>query len=84
MESWLPWCWAQAGPLSPPSHLRASQLLCLLLVPWTLQLAGTSVSSSRTVTRAHQRGFHPAMQLIPGTCLQGFAAYRLNTADFTG
>nr|XP_020023785.1 NFAT activation molecule 1 isoform X1 [Castor canadensis] len=40
MESWLPWCWAQAGPLSPPSRLRASQLLCLLLVPWTLQLAG--------------------------------------------
>ncbi|XP_052016752.1 NFAT activation molecule 1 [Apodemus sylvaticus] len=40
MESRLPWCGARAGCLHPPSRLPAWCFLCLLLVPWTPQLAG--------------------------------------------
>ncbi|XP_076767839.1 NFAT activation molecule 1 isoform X2 [Arvicanthis niloticus] len=40
MESWLLWCGAQMGCLHPPSGLPAWCFLHLLLVPWTLQLAG--------------------------------------------
>uniref|UniRef100_A0A8D2AQF6 NFAT activating protein with ITAM motif 1 n=1 Tax=Sciurus vulgaris TaxID=55149 RepID=A0A8D2AQF6_SCIVU len=39
MESWLLWWQAPAGPLQPPGCLLAPRL-GVLLVPWTLQLAG--------------------------------------------
>ncbi|XP_049986656.1 NFAT activation molecule 1 [Alexandromys fortis] len=40
MESWFPRCGAGMGCLHPPSCLPAWWFLRLLLVPWTLQLAG--------------------------------------------
>lgn len=45
MESWRLWCGARVGYLHPPSWLTALWFLRLLLAPWTLQLAGKSVSS---------------------------------------
>ncbi|CAH6791265.1 NFAT activation molecule 1 [Phodopus roborovskii] len=40
MESWCLWCGARVGYLNPPFWLPALWFLRLLLVPWTLQLAG--------------------------------------------
>ncbi|XP_017656508.1 NFAT activation molecule 1 isoform X2 [Nannospalax galili] len=40
MESRFPWCWALEGCLRPPGWLPVCWLFHLLLVPWTLQLAG--------------------------------------------
>lgn len=82
MESWLLWCGAPVGCLHPPSRLPAWCFLHLLLVPWTLQLAGKSVSFSHPLVRIHQSDFHPAGAANSRDLSLGICQLRLNIVDF--
>lgn len=84
MESWFPRCGAGVGCLHPPSCLPAWWFLRLLLVPWTLQLAGKSVSSSRPLVHVHQSVFHPAGAANSRDLSLGICWLLLNIVDFTG
>lgn len=70
MESWPPRPRARPGPLPAPG------LLGLILLPWTLPLAGAGTRSSPPPELSASRTSQPlssAARLIPRTRLRGFA-----------
>lgn len=78
--------WGPGGipaPLQPAPSRVLPPFLRLLLVPWTLQLAGKSVSFSRPLGRIHQRDFHPAGAANSRDSSLGICWLRLNIVDFT-
>ena len=78
MESWTPWRRARRGPLPDPG------LLGLILLPWTLPLAGAGTRSSPPLCLAHiTAAFIRRAANSPDPSL-GICWLRLNIADFTG
>lgn len=82
MESWLLRCGAWVGRLHPPSRLSAWCFLRWLLVPWTLQLAGKSLSFSVLLLAYIRVTFIQREQLIPRDLSLGICWLRLNIVDF--
>ena len=67
MESWPPRRRARRGPLPAPG------LLGLILLPWTLPLAGAGTRSSPPLASRTSQPLSSAARLIPRTRLWGFA-----------